>query len=73
MGRLDHLVDAVYERFKDRYFPEERMYFVQRQFTVDQYRDILDEHLKNLAEFDEATKEQGLLSKMLSHIHDEGR
>lgn len=24
MGRLDHLVDAVYERFKDRYFPEER-------------------------------------------------
>jgi bromodomain adjacent to zinc finger domain protein 1A len=25
MGRLDHLVDAVYDRFKDRYFPEERM------------------------------------------------
>lgn len=25
MGRLDHLVDAVYERFKDRYFPEERV------------------------------------------------
>jgi bromodomain adjacent to zinc finger domain protein 1A len=24
MGRLDHLVDAVYERFKDRYFPDER-------------------------------------------------
>jgi hypothetical protein len=26
MGRLDHLVDAVYDRYKDRYFPEERMY-----------------------------------------------
>jgi hypothetical protein len=23
MGRLDHLVDAVYERFKDRFFPGE--------------------------------------------------
>lgn len=23
MGRLDHLVEAVYERFKDRYFPGE--------------------------------------------------
>lgn len=26
MGRLDHLVEAVYERFKDRYFKGERMY-----------------------------------------------
>ncbi|EMD41798.1 hypothetical protein CERSUDRAFT_110363 [Gelatoporia subvermispora B] len=26
MGRLDHLVEAVYERFKDRYFPDERIY-----------------------------------------------
>ncbi|OCH96490.1 chromatin remodeling complex protein [Obba rivulosa] len=26
MGRLDHLVEAVYERFKDRYFPDERVY-----------------------------------------------
>ncbi|KAF8973733.1 ATP-utilizing chromatin assembly and remodelling N-terminal-domain-containing protein [Flammula alnicola] len=25
MGRLDHLVEAVYERFKDRYFPGERV------------------------------------------------
>lgn len=24
MGRLDHLVEAVYERFKDRYFKTER-------------------------------------------------
>jgi hypothetical protein len=23
MGRLDHLVEAVYERFKDRYFRDE--------------------------------------------------
>ena len=26
MGRLDHLVEAVYERFKDRYFPGESLY-----------------------------------------------
>lgn len=25
MGRLDHLVEAVYERFKDRYFPHENV------------------------------------------------
>ncbi|CAL1696016.1 unnamed protein product [Somion occarium] len=25
MGRLDHLVEAVYERFKDRYYPDERV------------------------------------------------
>ncbi|KAF8649895.1 hypothetical protein AX16_005654 [Volvariella volvacea WC 439] len=25
MGRLDHLVEAVYDRFKDRYFPEEKV------------------------------------------------
>ena len=23
MGRLDHLVEAVYDRFKDRYYPDE--------------------------------------------------
>jgi bromodomain adjacent to zinc finger domain protein 1A len=23
MGRLDHLVEAVYDRFKDRYFEDE--------------------------------------------------
>ncbi|KAF8581380.1 chromatin remodeling complex protein [Ramaria rubella] len=26
IGRLDHLVEAVYERFKDRYFASERVY-----------------------------------------------
>jgi len=26
MGRLDHLVEAVYDRFKDRYFPGESMF-----------------------------------------------
>lgn len=26
VGRLDHLVEAVYERFKDRYFERERVY-----------------------------------------------
>lgn len=26
MGRLDHLVEAVYDRFKDRYFKDESMY-----------------------------------------------
>ncbi|KZT06884.1 chromatin remodeling complex protein [Laetiporus sulphureus 93-53] len=25
MGRLDHLVEAVYDRFKDRYYPDERV------------------------------------------------
>ena len=25
MGRLDHLVEAVYDRFKDRYFVDESM------------------------------------------------
>ncbi|CCM00943.1 uncharacterized protein FIBRA_02990 [Fibroporia radiculosa] len=25
MGRLDHLVEAIYERFKDRYYPDERV------------------------------------------------
>ncbi|KAI0757084.1 chromatin remodeling complex protein [Daedaleopsis nitida] len=26
MGRLDHLVEAVYDRFKDRYYPDEKVY-----------------------------------------------
>ncbi|KAI0094698.1 chromatin remodeling complex protein [Irpex rosettiformis] len=26
IGRLDHLVDAVFDRFKDRYFPDERVF-----------------------------------------------
>lgn len=27
IGRLDHLVEAVYERFKDRYFEGERAFY----------------------------------------------
>ena len=27
MGRLDHLVEAVYDRFKDRYFDDESALF----------------------------------------------
>ncbi|KAI0778099.1 chromatin remodeling complex protein [Trametes elegans] len=26
MGRLDHLVEAVYDRFKDRYYPDEKVF-----------------------------------------------
>jgi bromodomain adjacent to zinc finger domain protein 1A len=26
MGRLDHLVEAVYERYKDRYFRDESVF-----------------------------------------------
>ncbi|KAI8995548.1 chromatin remodeling complex protein [Trametes punicea] len=26
MGRIDHLVEAVYDRFKDRYYPDEKVY-----------------------------------------------
>ena len=29
MGRLDHLVEAVYERYKDRYFRGESAFSVQ--------------------------------------------
>lgn len=28
MGRLDHLVEAVYDRFKDRYFEDESAYLI---------------------------------------------
>lgn len=28
MGRLDHLVEAVYDRFKDRYFKDESAFTV---------------------------------------------
>lgn len=34
MGRLDHLVEAVYERYKDRYFRDESSFFVLLQTTV---------------------------------------
>jgi hypothetical protein len=29
MGRLDHLVEAVYDRYKDRYFRDESAFSVQ--------------------------------------------
>lgn len=32
MGRLDHLVEAVYERFKDRYFKDESTFLVLPSF-----------------------------------------
>ena len=34
MGRLDHLVEAVYERFKDRYFTGERAFLVTACLTL---------------------------------------
>lgn len=44
-----------------------------KMFTVDKYQDVLDKHLNNLADFDEHTKAQGLLPKLLSHLHDNGQ
>ncbi|KAG1890780.1 hypothetical protein F4604DRAFT_1566478 [Suillus subluteus] len=44
-----------------------------KMFTMDEYQGVLDEHLNNLADFDEHTKAQGLLPKLLSHLHDNGR
>ncbi|KAG1906492.1 uncharacterized protein F5891DRAFT_931848, partial [Suillus fuscotomentosus] len=43
-----------------------------KMFTVDEYQGVLDEHLNNLADFDEHTKAQGLLPKLLSRLHDNG-
>ncbi|KAG1842555.1 hypothetical protein F4604DRAFT_1545632, partial [Suillus subluteus] len=43
-----------------------------KMFTVDEYQGVLDEHLNNLADFDEHMKAQGLLPKLLSHLHDNG-
>ena len=34
MGRLDHLVEAVYERFKDRFFADESMFAYRLSFFV---------------------------------------
>jgi hypothetical protein len=34
MGRLDHLVEAVYERFKDRYFTGERAFLATTFMTL---------------------------------------
>ena len=34
MGRLDHLVEAVYERFKDRYFKDESAFLVSLPFRT---------------------------------------
>lgn len=44
-----------------------------KMFTVDEYQDILDEHLNNLADFDKHTKALGLLPKLLSRLYDNGR
>ncbi|KAG1734397.1 uncharacterized protein EDB91DRAFT_1084057 [Suillus paluster] len=44
-----------------------------KMFTVDEYQDVLNEHLNNLMDFDEHTKAQGLLPKLLSRLHDNGR
>jgi hypothetical protein len=43
-----------------------------KKFTVDEYQDILEEHLNNLMVFDKNTKDQGLLPKLLSHLHNNG-
>ncbi len=38
MGRLDHLVEAVYDRFKDRYFPDEsKPLLSSRTFAPSEY------------------------------------
>ena len=34
MGRLDNLVEAIYSRYKDRYFQGERMYFDLSPFNA---------------------------------------
>ncbi|KAG1742961.1 hypothetical protein EDD22DRAFT_851560 [Suillus occidentalis] len=44
-----------------------------KMFTVDEYQSVLNEHLNNLVDFDEHTKAQGLLPKLLSRLHDNGR
>ncbi|KAJ8587604.1 hypothetical protein M405DRAFT_741583 [Rhizopogon salebrosus TDB-379] len=44
-----------------------------KMFTVNEYQDILDEHLNNLADFDKHTKALGLLPKLLSRLYDNGR
>ena len=35
MGRLDHLVEAVYDRFKDRYYPDESESQLHRFICLD--------------------------------------
>jgi len=35
MGRLDHLVEAVYDRFKDRYFKDESAFAVHYRVVID--------------------------------------
>lgn len=35
MGRLDHLVEAVYDRFKDRYFKDESVSTVHYCVVID--------------------------------------
>ncbi|KAG2112394.1 uncharacterized protein F5147DRAFT_835511 [Suillus discolor] len=43
-----------------------------KMFIVDEYQDVLDKHLTNLTDLDKHTKAQGLLPKLLSHLHDNG-
>ena len=40
---------------------------------ADDYQPIFTEHLKNLDKFDDHTKAQGLLPKLLAELHDNGR
>ncbi|KAG1904904.1 uncharacterized protein F5891DRAFT_976496 [Suillus fuscotomentosus] len=46
---------------------------MNKMFTVDEYQDVLDKHLNNLMDFNEHTKAQGLLPKLLSCLYDNGR
>lgn len=48
VGRLDHLVDAVYERFKDRYFEGERMSVSPDQFDRPLMNHVLQVSLSTL-------------------------
>jgi hypothetical protein len=41
-------------------------------FFADNYQPIFAEHLKNLDKFDDHTKAQGLLPKLLAELHDNG-
>lgn len=45
MGRLDHLVEAVYDRFKDRYFEDESTYqfhTIEFEYYSNQHYSILE-------------------------------
>ncbi|KZP29136.1 hypothetical protein FIBSPDRAFT_728048 [Athelia psychrophila] len=44
-----------------------------KKFTSDEYSVIYDEHMSGLADFDENTKEYGLLPLLLSRLYNNGR